>query len=136
MRIMRNSVAYCFPQLSFLLSQELLALQMTFSSCLHIPFPLFLSDSVSTSSFSLSLSFFFTLRIPFMLDGSVICPIVSNSATPWTVASRLLCPWDSPGKNTGVGFHALLQGIFPTQGSSQPRDQTPVSCTAGGFFTN
>ena len=30
--------------------------------------------------------------------------------------TRLLCPWDSPGKNTGVGCHALLQGIFPTQG--------------------
>ena len=25
-------------------------------------------------------------------------------------------PWDSPGKNTGVGCHSLLQGIFPTQG--------------------
>ena len=32
--------------------------------------------------------------------------------------ARLLCPWDSPGKNTGVGHHALLQGIFPTQGSN------------------
>ena len=30
--------------------------------------------------------------------------------------TRLLCLWDSPGKNTGVGCHALLQGIFPTQG--------------------
>ena len=29
-----------------------------------------------------------------------------------------LCPWDSPGKNTGMGCHALLQGIFPTQGSN------------------
>ena len=29
---------------------------------------------------------------------------------------RLLCPWDSPGKNTGVGCHFLLQGIFLTQG--------------------
>ena len=29
--------------------------------------------------------------------------------------SRLLCPWNSLGKNTGVGSHALLQGIFPTQ---------------------
>ena len=29
----------------------------------------------------------------------------------------LLCPWDSPGKSTGVGCHFLLQGIFPTQGS-------------------
>ena len=31
--------------------------------------------------------------------------------------TRLLCPWDSPGKDTGVGCHSLLQGIFPTQGS-------------------
>ena len=38
--------------------------------------------------------------------------------TPWTIAYRLLCPWDSAGKNTGVGCHALLQGIFPTQGSN------------------
>ena len=29
-----------------------------------------------------------------------------------------LCPWDSPGKNTGVGCHFLLRGIFPTQGSN------------------
>ena len=74
------------------------------------------------------------------------------------------------GENAGVGCHALLQGIFPTQGSnpglphcrqivyhlshqgsprilewaaypfsrgsSQPRNQTGVFCTAGGFFTN
>ena len=32
--------------------------------------------------------------------------------------ARLLCPWDSPGKDTGVGCHTLLQGIFPTQGSN------------------
>ena len=31
---------------------------------------------------------------------------------------RFLCPWDSPGKNTEVGNHVLLQGIFPTQGSN------------------
>ena len=77
---------------------------------------------------------------------------------------------DSPGKNTGVGCHALLQRIFPIQGSypgllhcrqilyclshhgrprilewviyplsrgtSWPRNQTGVSCIAGGFFTN
>ena len=30
---------------------------------------------------------------------------------------RLLCPWDSPGKNTGEGCRVLLQDIFPTQGS-------------------
>ena len=31
---------------------------------------------------------------------------------------RLLCPWDFPGKNTGVGCHFLLLGIFLTQGSN------------------
>ena len=31
-------------------------------------------------------------------------------------AARLLCPRDSPGKNTGVGCHAIFQGILPTQG--------------------
>ena len=30
--------------------------------------------------------------------------------------SRLHSPWSSPGKNTGTGCHALLKGIFPTQG--------------------
>ena len=32
--------------------------------------------------------------------------------------TRLLCPWDFPGKNTGVGCHFLFQGNFPTQGSN------------------
>ena len=36
--------------------------------------------------------------------------------TSWTVAHQApLSMGNSPGKNTGVGFHALLQGIFPTQ---------------------
>ena len=39
-------------------------------------------------------------------------------ATPWTVVSRVLCSWDFPAKNTGVGCHFLLQGIFLTQGSN------------------
>ena len=39
-------------------------------------------------------------------------------ATLWTYPARLLCPWDFSGKNTGVGCHALLQGLFPTQGSN------------------
>ena len=46
--------------------------------------------------------------------------------------TRLLCPRDSPGKDTGVGCHFLLQGIF------LPRDQTHLSVSpalAGGSFT-
>ena len=34
----------------------------------------------------------------------------------WSLLARLLCSRDSLGKNTGVGCHFLLQGIFPTQG--------------------
>ena len=36
--------------------------------------------------------------------------------TLWTLAHQALHPWDFPGKNTGMGCHALLEGIFPTQG--------------------
>ena len=45
--------------------------------------------------------------------------VVSNSLRHHELQpARLLCPGDSPGKETGVGCHALLQGIFPTQGSN------------------
>ena len=47
------------------------------------------------------------------------CPTLCD---PTDCSSPDLSPritWDSPGKNTGVGCHALLQGIFPTQGSNQ-----------------
>ena len=35
---------------------------------------------------------------------------------------RLLCPWNSPGKNTGLCSYSLLQGIFPT--GTKPRSST------------
>ena len=41
------------------------------------------------------------------------CPTLCNPHGLWPI--RLLCPWYSLGKNTGVSCHALLQGIFPTQ---------------------
>ena len=44
--------------------------------------------------------------------------VVSDSAIPQTVAHQAPRPWNSPGKNTGVGSHSLLQGIFSTQGSN------------------
>ena len=50
-------------------------------------------------------------------DGCVLSrSVVSDSETLWTVSRRPLCPWDAPGKNTGVGCHALLRGISLTQG--------------------
>ena len=43
--------------------------------------------------------------------------VVSDSLRPnGLLPTRLLRPWDFPGKNTGVGCHFLLKGIFPTQG--------------------
>ena len=107
-----------------------------------------------------------------------VASVVSDSVRPhrWQPI-RLPHPWDSPGKNTGVGCHFLLQcmkvksesevaqscptllnpmdcslpgssihGIFQarvlesvaisfSRGSSQPRDQTGVSCIVGRCFT-
>ena len=53
-------------------------------------------------------------------------------AAPWTVAHRLLCPRDSPGKITGVGCHALLQGIFQTQ-RLNPRPLRLLYWQAGSY---
>ena len=39
--------------------------------------------------------------------------------TPWTIARQAPLSWDSPGKSPGVGCHALLQGMFLTQGSNR-----------------
>ena len=39
-------------------------------------------------------------------------------ATLWTHLPGFSVPGILPGKNTGVGYHFLLQGIFPTQGSN------------------
>ena len=91
--------------------------------------------------------------------------VLSRSVIPNSLQPHGLYPsvhGDSPGKNAGVGYHALLQGIFPTQGTnlglphcrqihfcpripewmaytffratSRHRNWTGVSCTAGGFF--
>ena len=47
------------------------------------------------------------------------CSVMAVSLQPHGLQpTRLLCPWDSPGKITGVGCHVLPQGISPTQGSN------------------
>ena len=55
------------------------------------------------------------------------CPTLCTS-----MDCRFLCPWESPGKNTGMGCHILLQGAFPTL---EWIYISYVSCTAGGPFT-
>ena len=71
---------------------------------------------------------------PHFKDKSQVLLLVAKScltlAIAWTVAPvRLLCLWDFPGKNAGVGCHFLHQG------SSQPRNRTCTSCLTGRFFT-
>ena len=57
----------------------------------------------------------FTICMPLIQNLlSVSCSVMSDSLWP----RGLLCQWNSPGKNTGVGNHSLLQGIFLTQGSN------------------
>ena len=64
----------------------------------------------------------------------VVISVVSNSLQPYELQpSSLFSPWDSPGKNTRVGYHALLQGIFPTQGLNPWSPVAPV--LAHRFFT-
>ena len=67
-----------------------------------------------------------------MLAGSVASVLSDSLGAYGLLPPRCLCPWDSPGKNTGVSCYAFLQG------SSRTRDRTLiswVSCIAGGFFT-
>ena len=47
------------------------------------------------------------------------CPTLCNPKNYSLPGSSLhLCPWDSPGGNTAVGCHFLLQGMFPVLGSN------------------
>ena len=41
-----------------------------------------------------------------------------DSCDSMDYSPRLLCPWNFPGKNTGVGCISFSRGIFPTQGSN------------------
>ena len=100
---------------------------------------------------------------------NVLCP-EHESRSVWLFVTPWNSPCNSPGQNTGVGSHSLLQRIFPTQRSnagfphcrwilyqlnhqesprilewvanpfpsrsSRPRNQTGISCIAGGFFTS
>ena len=56
------------------------------------------------------------------------CPTLCDPMDCMEELPRLLCQWDFPGKNTGVGCHFLLQGIFPTQGIELASPALP-----GGF---
>ena len=57
--------------------------------------------------------------------------VTSDSLWPQGLyPARLLCPWDFPDKNTGVGCHVLLQGNLPDAGTKHAPPEL-----AGRFFT-
>ena len=58
---------------------------------------------------------YISLHIHTLGDG-LVAKLCLTFATPQTVDHRPFCPWDFPGKNTGVDCHSLLQEIFPIQG--------------------
>ena len=57
---------------------------------------------------------------------AVLCSAVSLCSL-WTAAARLLCLWAFPDKNTGVGCHFLLQGIFSVQARNPCLPASPAS---------
>ena len=66
-----------------------------------------------------------------------VASVVSDSVRPHRrQPNRLLCPWDSPGKNTGVGCHFLLQCMKVKSESevaqSCPTLRNPIDCSPPG----
>ena len=70
-------------------------------------------DSVSRNN---QTSTTFDFGLAYQILKVKLLSLVQLFATPWTIVSNLLHPWNFLGKSTGVGCHFLLQGIFPTQG--------------------
>jgi len=72
------------------------------------------------------LYFLDTLSIFFNTHYSLCVRAQSRPTLGDPLDCRLLCPWDFPGKNTGVSCHFFLQGIFPTQRSNPDPLSTTV----------
>ena len=99
---LQNQVTYICPILKF---------------CLGLHFRFWLVKQIATNLFSCCCCC------------CLVTSVMSNFVWPYGLyPTRLLCPWNFPGKNTEEGCHALLQGILPTQGSN------PSLFIAGRFF--
>ena len=91
------------------------SLCFTFRSVIHLWFIFFVKSVKSMSRLfiyyldAMGIWYYWGFK---MLIWGLILPIVCNL----NLRARLLCSWNSPGKNTGEGCHSLLQRIFPTQG--------------------
>ena len=104
---------FYFPVL--FLSFALWAYFMFYLSCFY----LFLPARVDTFWGQSFFSALFSIPRPWIIYAHAkLLQYCLTLVTPWTVARQATLSWDSPGKNSGVGCHSLLQAIFLTQGSN------------------
>ena len=110
---------YLLPSILLFHNDQRVLLKITLNIHLLLPSPALASLTEGLGSWFQSPFQLFSVSCP------LSCSVLSNSLWPHGLyPARLLCPWDSPGKNTGVGGCALLQGTFPTRWS-KPR---PLHC--------
>ena len=77
--------------------------------CVHIAESLLCAEETNTTLYNYMI-------IKQLCVSLCACSVMANSLQPQP--TRLLCPWNFPGKNGGMGCHFLLQGVFLTQGLS------------------
>ena len=70
------------------------------------------SVGIAISFFGLFLKYTVIYSLKVKVKVTQLCPTLCN---PMDCCNRLLCPWNSPSKDTREGSHSLLQGTFPTQ---------------------
>ena len=97
------------------------ALTWVYLSFSPLPFASFLSSAICKASSGNHFAFlhFFPFEMVLVTASSAVLSysIVTDSLRPHGLQpTRIFCPWNFSGKNTGVGCHCLLQRIFPTQG--------------------
>ena len=110
---------YVHKWTDLLLKRILRLLSWEFSICKSLTQLFLYSNNPTKHRVSHQLTNLLSVPVPCKLCAVLILSVVSSSLLLHGLQpARLPCPWDSPGQNTGVGCHALLQGIFPTQGSN------------------
>ena len=111
----------CITQLEWLFFSLIFLTSMTFLKNMLLVTVIYLAGFLSRTSCVLCLK---SCPFPVLPDigfTRYVCVLshIWLFVTTWTIKpTRLLCPWDLPGKNTGVGCHFLLQGRFLTQESN------------------
>ena len=78
-----------------------------------LPLPLFMNNTRFCQITLIGIKKFIKISLKAKMLVTQSCPTLHPHGR-WP--ARLLCSWNSPGKNTRVGCHALLQGLFPIQG--------------------